>query len=260
MKLEQLHKEDNKLAIRITDTTAAYVNTLRRYLIARVPTMAIDYVEFKKNNTILYDEMVAHRLGLIPLTTDLESYSLPKEEWNEPTGDPRVELQLTLSVPPAKQATVVTAKELTSKDKKVVPVHKDMPIVKLMEGQDIEFIATARLGTGEEHSKWSPGHVWYKHYPHIKITKQPKQSEEVAKQYPDLFEVKSKKLSVKKGAEYLMPDKPLDVEGIEVTHKDGDYILFIESWGQLSPQDMIAHALSAYDQQLDEFTKLAKTL
>ena len=256
MKLEKLGEENGTLALRVSDTTAAYINTLRRYITAKVPTMAIDFVELKTNNSILYDEMVAHRLGLIPLTTDLETYTLPKEEWTEPTGDPRVEVQLTLSVPKVKQTTVVKAKELVSKDKKITPVHTDMPIAKLVEGQDMELIATARLGIGEEHSKWSPGHVWYNHYPHITITKQPKNPEEVAKQYPQLFEVKSGKLTVK--AAHNMPDKQID--GIEVTHEDGDYVLFVESFGQLSAEDMIAQALSAYDQQLDEFAELAKTL
>lgn len=260
MKLEKLGEENSTLVLRVSDTTAAYINTIRRYIMTQVPTMAIDFVELKENNSILYDEMVAHRLGLIPLTTDLKTYSLPKEEWNEPTGDPRVEVLLTLQVAKAKQDRLVLAKELESKDTKVVPVHDNMPIVKLAEGQNIELIATARLGTGKEHSKWSPGHVWYTHYPHITITKQPKNAEEVATQYPELFEVKSGKLAVKQEAAYKMPDRPLEVEGINVEHKDGDYVLFIESFGQLTPKEMIAHALSAYDQQLDEFTTLAKTL
>ncbi len=256
MKLEKLGEENGTLALRVSDTTAAYINTLRRYITAKVPTMAIDFVELKTNNSILYDEMVAHRLGLIPLTTDLETYTLPKEEWTEPTGDPRVEVQLTLSVPKVKQTTVVKAKELVSKDKKITPVHTDMPIAKLVEGQDMELIATARLGIGEEHSKWSPGHVWYKHYPHITITTQPKDPQEIANQYPKLFEVKNNKLAIKQA--HHMPDRPID--GITVEQKDGDYVLFVESFGQLSPQEMITQALTVYDQQLDEFAELSKTL
>ncbi len=44
-----------------------------------VPTMAIEDVEFRKNNSILYDEIIAHRLGLVPLKTDLKSYNLPEK-------------------------------------------------------------------------------------------------------------------------------------------------------------------------------------
>ena len=54
------------------DTTPSFANTLRRVVTEDVPTMAIEDVEFRKNNSILYDEIISHRLGLIPLTTDLK--------------------------------------------------------------------------------------------------------------------------------------------------------------------------------------------
>lgn len=258
VKLQKMFEEGDMLAIRVSDVSASYLNTLRRYMATRVPTMAIDFVEFKSNNSILYDEMVAHRLGLIPLTTDSKSYKLPEGEWNEPSGDPRVELQLVLKVPKVKQDTIVRAKDLSSKDSKVKPVQDNMPIVKLAEGQDIELVATARMGIGEEHAKWSPGHIWYRHFPHITIKKQPSDAKELAERYPRVFEVKSGKLAVKSGGEAFFPDQDVVADGIEVEQKDGDYILFIESWGQLSPTDIITQALGAYDHQLDDFAKVAK--
>ena len=260
MKLENLHEEDNLLALRVQEVSPHYINTLRRYAISRVPTMAIDFVEFSKNSGLLYDEMVAHRLGLIPLTTDLENYNLPEEEWTEPTEDPRVEVQLTLKSGKTKSPTVIYAEDLVSKDDKITPVHPKMPITKLIEGQEMEFVATARLGVGEEHVKWSPGHVWYRHYPHITIDKQPKNAEELAERYPNVFEIKSKKLQLTKDAAYHFPDTDLDIDGISVEFKDGDYILLIESWGQLPPKKILQEALAAYDNQLDEFVKLTKDL
>lgn len=257
MKLETLHKDDMTWAIRVEEVSAAYLNTLRRYMQGRVPTMAIDFVEFKTNNSVLYDEMIAHRLGLVPLTTDLETYDLPKEEWNEPSGDPRVEVQLTCKVAKAKGETVVVASQLESKDPKIKPVFAETPIVKLIEGQALEFVATARMGVGEEHVKWNPGHIWYRKYPHITIKKQPKAPELVAERYPEVFEVKSKKLAVKKDAAYAMPDVEIDVDGVEVAFEDDDFIFIIESWGQLDPADIIEQALQAYDDDLDEFAELA---
>lgn len=258
IKLAKLYKDEELLALRVTGVNAAYINALRRYMSSRVPTMAIDSVEFKTNSSILYDEVIAHRLGLIPLKTDLKSYNLPKTEWKEPTGDPRVEVQLTLKVPKVKQETIVRAKDFETKDKKIIPVHDQMPIVKLLEGQDLQLIATARLGLGEDHVKWCPAHVWHRHYPHIKIKKQPKNPETIAEAYPEVFEIKAKKLALKKDAAYRLPDVELGIEGIEVTYKDDDYILTIESWGQLDPKTIVTEALKAYDDQLDEFVKLSK--
>lgn len=260
MKLEKVYEQENILAIRVQDVSPQYINTLRRYATTRVPTMAIDFVEFRKNSGILYDEMVAHRMGLIPLTTDLENYHLPEEEWTEPLEDPRVEVQFTLKSGKTKSPTVVYSADLESEDDKVVPVHDDMPITKLIEGQELELIATARMGVGEEHVKWSPGHVWYRHYPHIEIDKQPKDPQQVADEHPGIFEVKSKKLSVKSDAAYHMPDADLGIDGVSVGHEDGDYILIIESWGQLKPEVILQQALSAYDDQLDDFVEVTKDL
>ena len=72
------NKEQGKLSFILRDSNPVFANTLRRLMIDEVPTMAIDDVEFSKNNSILYDEMIAHRLGLIPLKTDLKSYNLPE--------------------------------------------------------------------------------------------------------------------------------------------------------------------------------------
>ena len=72
-------KPEGKLSLLLKDTSAVFANTLRRLIIDEVPTMAIDDVEFRKNSSILYDEIVAHRLGLIPLKTDLKSYLTPEE-------------------------------------------------------------------------------------------------------------------------------------------------------------------------------------
>jgi DNA-directed RNA polymerase subunit D len=260
MKLTTIYQEGNILALRVEKVSAQYINTIRRYAMSRVPTLAIDFVEFSKNSGILYDEMVAHRLGLIPLTTDLENYSLPKEEWTQPTGDPRTEVQLILKATKAKTAKTVLAKDLESKDDKVVPVHQEIPITKLIEGQELEFIATARMGLGEEHVKWSPGHVYYKHFPHISIDKQPKNVDEVAKQFPKLFEVKASKLVVLSQAPYFLPDTELAIDGVSVDFADEDYLLIIESWGQLSPKTILQEALRAYDNQLDELVKLTEDL
>ena len=260
MKLETIYEEGDILALRVQDVSAQYINALRRYATSRVPPLAIDFVEFKKNSGILYDEMVAHRMGLLPLTTDLESYRLPEEEWTEPTGDARVEVQLVLKSTKAKGSTIVYAKDLQSKDDKVVPVHPEMPITKLIEGQELELVATARMGVGEEHVKWSPGHVWYRHFPQISIDKQPKDAEAVAKKYPKLFEVKSNKLALTKDAAYHLPDTELAIDGVSVEFVDGDYLLIIESWGQLAPKTILQEAVSAYDNQLDEFIKLTEVL
>ena len=72
-------KEKGKISFILKDTNVFVANTLRRLIIEEVPTLAIEDVDFKENSSALYDEIVAHRLGLIPIKTDLKSYNLPEE-------------------------------------------------------------------------------------------------------------------------------------------------------------------------------------
>src|SRR3990167_7411824 len=90
------NKEQGKLSFILKDSDPIFANTLRRLMIDEVPTMAIEEVEFSKNNSILYDEIVAHRLGLIPLKTDMKSYNLPEKCKCKGEGCARCQLKLTL--------------------------------------------------------------------------------------------------------------------------------------------------------------------
>ena len=184
MQVKLVKNEKEKLQIRIIGVQAAYVNALRRYFQFEVPTMAIEDVEFRANNGILYDEMIAHRVGLLPLKTDLQSYNLKNECKCKGTGCAQCELKLTLKTVGPK---TVYAADLKSKDPKVKPVFPQTPITKLLDGQELTFEATAVLGLGKEHSKWSTGLVFYKDNPTITIKKQPINAEEVMKRCNKAF-------------------------------------------------------------------------
>src|SRR3989344_3950598 len=136
----QTDKKSGKTKLQLRGANPSFANALRRAIMERVPTMAIEDVEFHKNSSILYDEFVAHRLGLLPLKTDLKSYNLKEKCKCNGEGCGRCTLKLTLN---AKGPCTVYAKELHSDDPKVVPIHGETPIVKLHKGQEIELIATA---------------------------------------------------------------------------------------------------------------------
>ena len=130
------NKEQGKVSFILKDSTPAFANTLRRLMIDDVPAMAIEDVEFQKNNSILYDEMIAHRLGLVPLKTDLKSYNLPDKCKCEGKGCNRCQLKMVLRA--TKGSGVVYASEIKSKDPAVKPVFPNMPIVKLLKGQTLD--------------------------------------------------------------------------------------------------------------------------
>lgn len=252
------NKDMGKLSFIIKDTNAAFVNTLRRIMMDEVPTMAIEEVEFRKNNSILYDEIVAHRLGLTPLKTDLKSYTLPEKCKCEGKGCARCQLKLTLKV----SATgTVHASELKSKDPAVKPIHPKMPIVKLLKGQSLELEATAVLGKGKVHSKWSPCLAYYKHKPIIEIGNVKNPEEIVEAAHGNVFEIKNGKLEVIKDNlfKYDLAGVAEDSSKGEVKVKhDNDFIFYIESWGQLSCKEILNKAIDIFNETFDEFSEKIK--
>src|SRR3989338_2378222 len=128
------NKDEGKLSFILKNSNSAFANTLRRLIVDDVPVMAIDEVEFRDNSSILYDEMIAHRLGLIPLKTDLKGYKMVEKPEDRESLKCTVKLVLK-----AKGPCTVYSGELKSKDPEIVPVDKGFPIVKLLKGQSLEL-------------------------------------------------------------------------------------------------------------------------
>src|SRR3989344_6378251 len=166
MEIKVLSQSDNKLNLSIEGIDYVTANTLRRLMIAEVPTIAIEEVEFHKNGSALYDEILAHRLGLIPLKTDLKSYNIKDECKCKGKGCALCELKLTLD---AENDGIVYSSQLKSTDPKAVPVYPDMPIVELIKKQKLELEATAVLGQGKKHMKFSTALAYYRGYPELVV-------------------------------------------------------------------------------------------
>lgn len=258
MKIEVLEKKDNELKFILEGTNYAFLNSIRRTATTDVPTMAIEDVEFTKNNSVLYDEIVALRLGLIPLKTDLKTYNLPSECKCKGKGCNMCQVKLSLS---AKGPCIVYSGDLKSKDPKVVPVEEGIPIVKLNEGQEIKLNATAVLGLGLIHSKWSTGLFTYQYYPEIKINsgklKSAKKCIEVCPR--DVFENDDGKLKVKNILNCVMCKACSEAdEGVTVEPIKDKFIVSIESWGQLSPKEILINAVKRLDESYKELQKALK--
>ncbi|MBW2990845.1 DNA-directed RNA polymerase subunit D [Candidatus Woesearchaeota archaeon] len=250
-------EEKNKLHFEFSGVDVSYANTLRRLFMNEVPVLAIEDVEFRKNDSGLYDEIVAHRLGLIPFKTDLKSYNLPSECKCKGKGCARCQLKMTLKV---KGPGIAYASDIKTKDPKVKPVYPKMPIVKLLEGQELVFEATAGMGIGKTHTKWSPCLSFYRELVNIHIDKQPDNKEEIVEQCPvNIFIVKNDKLEIVKDRvqECILCDACVELSDkkIRVEPKNA-YMMTVESWGQLEPKEIVMVAIDAYNKQLDEFADL----
>lgn len=251
-------EKNNRLVFSVDDINAAFANSLRRAAIEEVPVMAIEDVELRRNSSALYDEVIAHRLGLIPLKTDLESYNLQSKCKCGGEGCARCTVKLSLK---AIGPGIVPASEIKSKDPKIKPVHPDMPIVKLLKGQKLEFEATAILGKGKEHAKWSPGLIYYKKFPVIKINGEIK-NKELSEKFPDIFEMKGNKITVNEKnllASHLTDSIEEITNGlVTAEEKDDSYVFIVESWGQLSCNEIIEEALNELTEKLEDVKKQLK--
>ena len=155
-----LERDNNHIAVEFIDTPRPYVNALRRLSISQVPTFAVDDVVILENSSVMHDEAIAHRLGLIPLRTDLERFVMPHLcDCKSTLGCSKCKVLLVLDAESQDKTKVITSADLVSEDEVVRPVNSEIPIVALAPGQKIKFEAYARLGTGKSHAKWQPTSV-----------------------------------------------------------------------------------------------------
>ena len=182
MQVDVLEKEGNRIKLHLKKTDRAQVNSIRRALIADVPKMAISKVRFEMGVTedeetgemyesvnTLSDEVIAHRLGLVPIPTfqgeflfpedDPQNEGLPEEQWGSPQS--QIIYHCSARGPSResdeKQITVRVGDMNVLGDTKL-QIHDDyksIPLTVLRTGQYLEFYAYATLGRGKTHSKWS---------------------------------------------------------------------------------------------------------
>ncbi len=254
MNIKILNKNKERTSFIINGVDAVFVNTLRRLIAEEVPTLAIDEVTFIQNSSALYDEILAHRLGLIVLKTDLKDFDLKKAKGKK---NPMNKIVFKLNV---KGPGNVYAEQIKFKDPKVKAVYPKTLIVKLAKGQEIKSEGYAVIGNGNEHTKFSSGLVYYRAVPKIEISK-PLVAAGAIKVCPKhVFRLSSKKLEV---VDLLKCDLCMACvdefpDSIKVEGSKTDFIVYVEAWGQLKTKEMVQKAFDILDTKLSELDKGVK--
>ena len=157
MKISIVSLTDETIRFIVTGINTAFANTMRRTMSTEVPIMTIEDIFYFDNSSIVPDEILAHRLGLTPLTTDLDTYILPEDcDCEAELGCPNCRAVLTMDVESGEETVTVYSGDLTPDDPKTAPASKGIPLAKLAPGQAIRFEAYAQLGQGKTHVKWCP--------------------------------------------------------------------------------------------------------
>ncbi len=156
-KVRVLEDSGNGVTLQLEGIDRSYANAIRRFCISEVPSMAIDDVVILENSSVLYDEILAHRLGMVPIKTDLERYILPEKcDCGSPLGCHKCRVLLVLDASAQEKRKTVYSGDLVSEDRDVRPISDTLPLLKLAPGQAVKLEAYARLGRGKEHAKWQP--------------------------------------------------------------------------------------------------------
>jgi DNA-directed RNA polymerase subunit D len=267
VEVKVLEKDEKNLRLLIRGVDIPFINALRRTVTSEVPSMAVDDVVIIENSSVLQDEIVAHRLGLIPLKTDLKSYNLPelcpcKSEF----GCNLCRVTLTLDAE-AKEATkTVYSGDLISENSEIVPVSDKIPLIKLAKEQKLKLEAYVRLGKGRNHAKWQPVSMCaYKYFP--KITISSKRCDACAK----CVEICPRKVLAKAENKVVVRDLMACIlcqdctaacqqnpPAIEVGWEENTFIFNLESTGALPPEKILTEAAKIVEDQLKELESQIK--
>ncbi|MDK2849887.1 MAG: DNA-directed polymerase subunit [Candidatus Woesearchaeota archaeon] len=258
MQVELFNERFDTKVYLIKGVNAAFVNSIRRAILAYVPTLAIEEVDFYKNSSPVYNEVLAHRLGLLPLITDLDTYEIPPKD-----VDPRDFAKYHVAFKIKKTGPcVVRGKDIEFNDPKIKVAQPEMPIVTLLEGQELEATGIAVLGIGKEHAKWSPAHVYYKNYPQIKVKKPTtSKADAIVEICPKkLFKIENSKLKVDEGRIHECSLCRACVENfpeeISFEPKEDEFLFSVESFGQLPHKVILEKASEVLTEQLNKISKL----
>ncbi len=265
-RIKILRLEENYAEFILEGVTPAFANTLRRIILSEVPTLAIDELIIAENTSVLFDEVLAHRIGFIPLRVDLDTYDYLRECYEEGKKE-NCEVRFRLKVEAGERPVYVYSGHLKLQKPPqslevvpfdISPVSDAIVIVKLGPGQAVELEAIAKMGVGKDHAKWQPVSVAaYKYMPVIKILKDTgEEAEKCAEICPKkVFEVKDGKLVVARPLDCsLCRECEIKCPGVvKIGWRDDTFIFKVEGLGMIPVWKIIDVAFDVLASKAESF-------
>lgn len=263
MKVNITELKPKKAVLKIEDTTPYFVNSIRRVMLSELPKLAVENVVIYDNTTALFDEIISHRLGLIPIPTDLSLLTFRDQCTCKGKGCPNCTVRYTLS---KEGEGVVYSGDLQPEEKSWAIKEDKIPIVELFNDQRLILEIEAVLGRGRDHAKWQPVQApGYTFVPTIQIDK--KRINEV-KEFIDslpegLVELKKDQIQIKDIEKMPVFESYVDkakANFITIKRDPSKIIFSFETDGSLSAKDALRESAKILEEKYAEFGKLLKDL
>ncbi len=248
MNIKILSKSQRRIKFLLEKSNPAFANALRRIMKSEIPTMAVEFVDFEENTSGMFDELVGHRIGLIPLTFDGDVYNLKADCKCGGKGCSKCEVTLVLD---KTGPCTVKAGDMKSTDESVQPADKDIPIVELLDGQRLKFEATAQLGLGTEHIKWQSANVGYQFMPIVKVG-QSADAKIVDVCPTHVFEKKDGRPKVVAEDRCILCMRCVEVsEGVSVNSDETAFVFDVESVSGLTAKEIVSKSLDILEEKAE---------
>ncbi len=234
----EIIKNTNEEVVFTAGMNVSLANAIRRS-VGEIPVLAVTEADIYKNDSALYDEIIAHRLGLI----SLKNQKMKKDDI----------VEFKLKAKGKGEGEMVLAGAMGDE-----VVYPETPVVLLGEGQVLEVVARAKAGKGRDHAKFMPGLAYYKHLPKIKISGDGEKQTELTSLYPEVFEMYGEKIKVKNAWKCDMDNEDMkEYPGVEISF-DENIVFAIESWGQIEAKKIFVEACKALKDNLTLVSKALK--
>lgn len=262
MKTTILKLVDTQAKIIIEDTNPYFINAIRRTLLVDIPKLAIENITIYDNTSSLFDEIISHRLSLIPIPTHRELLEFKEKCKCLGEGCPSCTVHYTLS---KEGECTVYSKDLKSEDSMWEIRDGKIPIASLLEGQRLILEAEANLGTGDSHVKWQAvSGLSYKYYPLITIKETCDLCGNCVKDCPrNILKIKNKKLVTEHIEDCSLCQTCAEVckkKAIQVQGLPSKIILQYETDGSMTAKEVLVEALKILSGKFGELKKNIKEI
>ena len=263
MKVTTVSLTDDTIRFTLEGVTVALANALRRTMVAEVPIMTIDDIFIFDNSSLVADEILSHRIGLVPLKTDLDTYVLPEVcDCELELGCPKCRAVLTLDIEATDDNVTVYSGDLISEDAVIIPASPNIPLTKLAPDQAVKLEAYAQLGQGKIHTKWSPVSMCvYQNISEVPVENEAKAMECLEAlnsgvnqmRIAELKDGKLRILDIRMFESNKVCRDAISHETILSSLLEDSFLFTVESIGALAPERIVKEAVKILVAKLDDF-------